>query len=149
MKSLKKTSFIICLFTALTLVYVGCEKGSTSDLSGTYTLKASETLNLSKGGDRAVLTVEDLKDSRCPINALCAWAGYASGKFKFKDNFRTQTIELCIGGSCSVDAKPTEQKITLNGVVYSLEFTELIPFPTSPNYNSVAIAMATIVLKRK
>ncbi|MFA6277801.1 MAG: hypothetical protein WC622_13695 [Pedobacter sp.] len=147
MKTIKKTAFIICLLTAFTLVYVSCKKDSLLDLSGTYTIKSGETLNLSKGGGRASLTIEELTDTRCPINALCVTGGYASGKFKFKDNFKTQTVELCLNGMCATETSQAEQKVTLNGITYSVTFTDLTPFPTYPAQNKVATA--TLMLKRK
>ncbi len=142
MKSFK--TYLIILLATFTLI--SCEKQTGLDLSGTYIIKSGESLPIPKDKNLVSLTASDFADSRCPINANCVWQGVGTVKIKFKDTHKEQTIELCIG-ACEVVSKSKTHDIILNNVSYTLELSELSPYPGVSNYNE--FAKATIILKRK
>ncbi|RZL46854.1 MAG: hypothetical protein EOP00_13725 [Pedobacter sp.] len=114
------------------------------NLSGTYTLSSGESLLIPKNRNLATIKAADLEDSRCPINALCTWEGVATGKFTFKDNSKEQTVELCLG-ACAIVSKPKTQELTLNGNLYTIELSNLSPYPGTTKENR----KATIILTKK
>ncbi|TCC89469.1 hypothetical protein EZ428_17410 [Pedobacter frigiditerrae] len=137
-------TYLVMLLAALT--FIGCKKQTSLDLSGTYTIKSSAKLFIPKNRNIATLTASDFADSRCPANAICVWEGVGTVKIKFKDEVKEQTIELCTGG-CAVVSKSKAQDITLNNLNYTVELTELSPYPGTGTANSTK--KATIVIKRK
>lgn len=144
---MKRTKLILSSIALILTVLVfvqACKKGNAVDLSGTYTISAGENLHIPENRNTATISASNFADSRCPINADCVWAGVAIGNFTFKDNANEQTIELCLG-ACDVVKKNKTQDISLNGINYTLELTEVTPYPGTTKENS----KATIVLKKK
>lgn len=144
---MKQTKLILTsiAFILTVLVFVqACKKGNAVDLSGTYTINSGENLHIPENKNDATISASNFADSRCPINADCVWAGVATGNFTLKDKTNEQTIELCLG-ACDVVKKPKTQNITLNGVIYTIELTEVTPYPGTTKEKS----KATIVLKKK
>ncbi|WP_316768464.1 hypothetical protein [Pedobacter frigiditerrae] len=142
MKSIKTYLAIILAI----LTFASCKKQTYLDLSGTYIIKSGESSSIPKDRNLITVTASDFADSRCPINADCVWQGVGTLKIKFNDDHKEQNIELCIG-ACEIVSKSKSQDITLNNINYTIELTELSPYPGTGTSSS--IKQATIILKRK
>ena len=94
----------------------------------------------------ALLTFQEVTDSRCPANVNCVWEGAAQGKFKLKIDQNEQIIELCLGG-CNVISKTIYQEFNVNGVTYTVKLFELTPYPGTSKTNEKA--EATILVQKK
>ncbi|TKC10899.1 hypothetical protein FA048_12075 [Pedobacter polaris] len=119
-------SFIAFILTILVFVQA-CKKGNSSDLSGTYEVSLDQTKQMPENGTSATLTLINVDDTRCPINANCVSAGYVLIKVKFRDKNGEQTIEIC-ANDC-LDKVLRKNTIVLNGVSYTLKLMEVSPFP--------------------
>ena len=84
-------------FLLVGLLAVGCEKDNkvtpTED-NQPVTVKVNQ---LARVKQDVTLNVDNIADSRCPMNANCIWLGNATVKFSLKNDTQTQTGELCIG----------------------------------------------------
>src|SRR4051812_30809236 len=101
--------YIVVLLVILT-VFQACKKQKNTDLSGSYSVSAAQSINLPSGGNEATLTLVKIADSRCPINALCTTAGSAVATLQFHDAQQDQTVMLTIGDG--VNNQNTSQLIT-------------------------------------
>jgi hypothetical protein len=135
-------SFIAVVLTVMVFVQA-CKKDKQVQLHGTHSIGLGEKIQISVNGNTVTLTASNFNDSRCPINALCVWAGVATGSFTFKDSSKEQTVELCLG-ACEVVSKPKKQAIILNETNYTVELTEFTPYPGTTKEN----IKATIVLTK-
>ena len=146
MKTTKNILLGIVAILTLLLFFQACEKSRTIDFSGKYVIKVGESKNVPQNTTFANLTFQEYSDSRCPANAQCVWQGVAQAKFKLKTDQNEQLIELCLG-ACDVISKNTNQEFTVNGVIYTVKFIELTPYPGTGNANEKA--EATIVVQKK
>ena len=71
--------------------------------------------------------LDDVTDSRCPINAVCIWEGDGVASFSLKDlsTGQVQTVDLHTNQAVGSDSK------TLAG--FTVRMVELNPFPGTPN----------------
>ncbi len=143
---MKTIRFITLVTLTITLIQLGCKKQGTTDLSGSYTVKAGGGTGIPKNRNLVTLVANKIEDSRCPANAICVWEGAAFGTFTFKDDHKEQAIDLCLSG-CTVVAKPKIQNITLNNIDYTVELVSITPFPGTTSGNETT--KATILIKRK
>lgn len=146
MKTTKNILLGIVVILTFLLFFQACEKTNALDFSGKYVIKVGETKNVPQNTNLATLTFQEYTDSRCPANAQCVWQGVAQAKFKLKTDQNEQLIELCLG-ACDVISKNTNQEFTVNGVIYTVKFIELTPYPGTGNANEKA--EATIVVQKK
>jgi hypothetical protein len=119
----------IVFLTFLTFIQA-CEKSdrTNSNLIGEHFLATNQAKTVDGKGKSILLTLTDLSDSRCPINANCIWQGVATATIKFKDDTKEQTITLCVGG-CNIVAKPNVESIVLNNITYQIKLEDVTPYP--------------------
>jgi hypothetical protein len=94
-----------------------------SQLPSRLTLKWHETLEVAN----LEVRLDDVADSRCPINALCIWEGDGVASFSVKDlsTGQVQMVNLHMNQGVGSDS------ITLAGL--RVRMVELNPFPGTPN----------------
>ena len=94
-------------------------------LPSSITMKWHETRRLEPAN--LEVRLDDVTDSRCPINALCIWEGDGVASFSVKDlsNGQVQTVDLHINQGVGSDST------TLAG--FTVRMVELNPFPGTPN----------------
>ena len=146
---MKKTklilSFIAFLLTILVFVQA-CKKENSKDFSGTYQISLNQTVKIPSNGSATAVTLTNVNDSRCPINANCVTAGYVFINLNFSDKNGEQSISLCSANCLDKVYRPNS--IVLNGVTYEVKLDDVTPFPDLPNPTS-ANKKATIVITKK
>lgn len=83
--------------------------------------------NLSK--QDAILLDSVLADCRCPIDAVCIWAGYAVVRFKFIENNDTTQFKLCTLPEFIYKSDTIRNEVVVNG--YRIKLVDLLPYPKS------------------
>ena len=118
MKSLFRPLVIVSL-----VLLVACQ--TTVILPSKITMKWHETRTLEAAN--LEVRLDDVADSRCPINALCIWEGDGVASFSVKDlgTGQVQTVNLHINQGVGSDST------TLAGL--TVRMIELNPFPGTPN----------------
>lgn len=88
------------------------------------TIRLKETLQDKTGYVR--LRMDAVSDSRCPINAICIWAGNG-----------TVTFTLFVNGNPSIlTLNTTLEPKTISSQGYKVTLLDLLPYPGSVNYNA-------------
>jgi hypothetical protein len=72
-----------------------------------------------------------INESRCPINAICIWEGYATAKFTLTSGSTNHTFSLST--LLSNKSIVLQNDTTINGIKIAL--TKLAPFPGELVYN--------------
>lgn len=111
----------------LLIAAIACKKDKAVDLSRPFTLSQTEAYHFQEGSKiLATATLTAIEDSRCPINANCAYAGYGSATLKIKDLSISseKTITLYIGQGVPKDRKDLKE-INLNGTNYILQLKDI------------------------
>jgi hypothetical protein len=116
----------------------GCFKGPTAPdaVAGQpFELRAGSTAVLPNG---ARLTFERVTaDSRCPIDAICVWAGDATVAVSLS---RSGTVAQ----SSELHTQPTGSQISYSD--YTISLTELTPYPRSSQKTPPGDYLATFVV---
>ncbi|MTK53487.1 hypothetical protein [Paludibacter sp.] len=90
----------------------------------TVTIRLKETLQDKTGYVR--LRMDAVSDSRCPINAICVWAGNGA-----------VTFTLFVNGNPSIlTLNTTLGPKVISSQGYKVTLLELLPYPGSENYNN-------------
>ena len=116
----------------LFLFLLSCNKNKDVDATlkiGEITeIKLGETVKNSEYG--LSLQVENINDSRCPINAICVWAGEALVKFQLatKEGKCNFTLKIPISDTIKNDT-------IVEGVKYQL--MDVLPYPGSNDEQQV------------
>ena len=76
-------------------------------------------------------------DSRCPVHAVCIWAGQAIGRFKITSDNSTKYVNLY---THTIDAD-------VNG--YKLSFIDLLPYPIAGQQTKPGDYKARIIIRHK
>ena len=80
---MKNTALFFTLIMAATIGIISCKKESVND--GKYTIKVNECTTAA--GENFTVCFDSLiTDSRCPIDAICVWEGFALAKFSLHQN---------------------------------------------------------------
>ncbi len=102
-----------------TLLLCGCKSSSgpvSPKLGEEFSMKVGESVTLQDGG--AVISVQSVEDSRCPVNLMCFWAGIARVSCKLSDipfalSIYSEAVDTLLSGYrvelTSVDPWPTAQ----------------------------------------
>jgi hypothetical protein len=117
---MKGYNLIICISAALLLF--ACRKPTQP--SPPNIVKLEQCLQQNIQGQRVSLCLDKVvEDSRCPLNAVCIWAGRALAKFTFTANNHSQSFVLVAGHSMPPYAADT----TIDG--FKIKFVNLLPYP--------------------
>lgn len=87
--------------------------------------------------------VTKIEDSRCPKNVVCVWAGMVKVYFSITENNVTKeaSVELY------TDKEP-KTTVELNGTTYSIEVTEVSPYPATPDPISLEDYRISFTIKK-
>lgn len=136
---------VAVIITAL----AGCTSSTTTGVEGTAQTNQSVTQRELARVEMRIgesITIDDLRltfrsvegDSRCPIDAVCVWAGDAEIALKIEQGTQTATAAL----HTTLEPKKT----VWNG--YTIAFAGLTPAPTASKPVNVADYRARIVVTR-
>jgi len=112
----------------------------------------SETLKTSVVPYRQLTTVpvsdadlkvdlQEIADSRCPMNAVCITMGSAQLKFIVSDATSQTDVNVTFSG----DGKTSGQTFKLNGQTYELKVSEVLPYPVttqSPELDDYKVSLS-------
>ena len=119
---IKRCVFAVVVSTSLA---VSCHQRET--LPTTTRAIAVESSALFRDG--VTLRVDAIRDSRCPINAECIWAGNAQVTFTAsKGPYRTQDT-LCLGCGPTGLLIPEKTLVTLGTERYQVTLIDVRPYP--------------------
>ena len=110
------------LFYLILLIFLAsCSTTNESPL-GEYTLKVKEPIEFDSGLKLEITLVED---SRCPLDAICVWAGEAVVTFNVEEGENQETLQLGKCGSTS----PQCIAHTTDELDYRFSLLDVTPFP--------------------
>ncbi|GAA4456838.1 hypothetical protein GCM10023189_26690 [Nibrella saemangeumensis] len=121
----------MCLLTAG--LFLSCERTAvtTEPESVTTTTARHET---AKVGNDVTVSVDDIKDSRCPMNANCVWMGNATVSVTLTKGGEQVKATLCLG-ACSQNTSMKSRDVTtvkLGNTTYEVTLSEVKPYPVAP-----------------
>lgn len=125
MKATFKITLVLLLFICLS----ACDE-STVEFGTVIELEEGMTVVMA---DKSVISLKEVNDSRCPVDATCVWEGRAEAVIK-------------------IEAPDVEDEVILNDVEkasvdlndYRFEFVELTPFP---DLNATSVAGKVLKFK--
>lgn len=91
-------------------------------------LKTGKPYPLQPGGHNIEIVVNEIQDSRCPMNAICFWPGYAQVFFEIRADSETIKDSLSIPEYRKL-GQYSHKYYDLDGVRYGLTLTEVVPYP--------------------
>ena len=133
MRQIYKRAFFL-LFATLS---VACGSNpSTPSLPATVTLALGES---AIAESVRVTFVKVQSDSRCPINAVCVWAGDAIAQFRITAHGNEAAPDLSL-------ADPTKRATTIGGI--TVEFEALQPHPFAGQSTDPKTYRATVNIRQ-
>ncbi|MDP3470143.1 MAG: hypothetical protein Q8S11_17510 [Daejeonella sp.] len=127
MKNINKYLIVLVCFTGLLIS--SCEKDSI-EFDSPFELKENESIVLQGNNNDLKITLQEVNDSRCPVNALCISAGNARVKLRMSDNSGAENLaELCLGFCDNMNNTEDSVIIRLNDISYTVVLKEVSPFP--------------------
>jgi len=108
-------------FLAFTAILLSCSKDDENFSQPATVISLQSTIGLKNSNSATLRFDEVVSDSRCPANALCAWAGIAIVKFTLKDGLEEFPFMLSL-----MPGYPKQDTI-IKG--YHIEFFDLNPYP--------------------
>jgi len=130
-----KVTFIILILGLFLLS--GCEKDSNPDIFCFGEVEEFQLdVNYRSSDNRMQLTIEDIQDSRCPLQMMCIWAGEARVKVNLHLR-RSYEIEL----STADDSFQIVQN-------YEIRLVNVFPYPEVPNQTSRSDYRILIEIRR-
>ncbi|PZR21470.1 MAG: hypothetical protein DI535_28170 [Citrobacter freundii] len=109
------------LFLAVTAMLLACSKEDDNFSQPGTVISLQSTIGLKNSNSATLRFDEVVSDSRCPANALCAWAGIAIAKFTLKEGREEVPFMLSL-----MPGYPKQDTI-ING--FHIEFFDLKPYP--------------------
>jgi len=114
---MKKAALFFTLIMATTIGIISCKKESVNET--TYTIKVNECTTAA--GENFTVCFDSLiTDSRCPINAICVWEGFALAKFSLHQNGNIIPFSLATRAfqQYHQDTTINQIKISLQKILY-------------------------------
>ena len=116
---------ICSIFLLIIISFVACEKGeSTTNCkalanSDTVTFIKQQPQQLFASCNTTKVAITKVADSRCPIDAICIWAGTVNAELTVNDTF---LVKFELG---------KQKDTTYNGHTFSIKMLEAMPYPAS------------------
>lgn len=87
-----------------------------------------------------MIELNEISDSRCPVNVQCVWAGNAKAKVVLTSaGSENISLELCLG-QCDSGFKETDRvSFKLNNESYSLILNKIDPYPGTGDAKKTAV----------
>jgi len=130
---------ILLLTCVLCMSNSSCSKDSvegmsTSDFGIPFELSPDESVILPKNKKEVMISLVSLKDSRCPADVQCIWAGNAGIKIRISSGTGlVDSTELCLG-QCDTKFKTADTAILrLRDLNYSVVLKSIDPYPGKGN----------------
>lgn len=118
--------FLVALAITILVVY---PYSAASQITSLCSKKVTLGVNQSKKVCcNAVLRVNSIQDSRCPVNVQCIWEGQARVKLTLSRNAVSSSVELIIGAQAQPNAL-----IALGIYTYSVTLQDVVPYPGTSN----------------
>lgn len=114
---MKKAALFFKLIIAATIGIISCKKESVN--KATYTIKVNECTPAA--GENFIVCFDSLiTDSRCPIDAICVWEGFALAKFSLHQNGNVIPFSLATRAFHQYHQYTTinQIKISLQNILY-------------------------------
>ena len=129
-------SFVFLLPFCCLVAAVGCGgKLASPSVPATFTLRPGQTASVQ---NVAVTFRQVVSDSRCPLNALCVWAGDATVAFTVRTIGQETRHELQL-------ADPGKRTAQVHN--FLLEFQELQPYPVAGQPTDTGSYRATMTFR--
>ena len=114
---MKKAALFFTLIMAATIGIISCKKESVNEEK--YTIKVKECTTAA--GENFIVCFDSLiTDSRCPIDAICVWEGFALAKFSLHQNGNIKPFSLATRAfqQYHQDTTINQIKISLQNLLY-------------------------------
>lgn len=128
-----------------------CSKDSidgirTSEFDIPFELSPDESVILPKNKKEMMISLVSMKDSRCPADVQCIWAGNAGIKIRISTGTGlVDSAELCLG-QCDTKFKTADTAmLRLRDINYSVVLKSLEPYPGKGNSEN---KKATLLVKK-
>lgn len=130
--------------------YSSCSKESideisTSEFDISFELSQDESMILPKNKKEVMISLISMKDSRCPADVQCIWAGNAGIKIRISAGTGiVDSTELCLG-QCDTKFKTADTAmLRLRDINYSVVLKSVEPYPGKGNSEK----KATLLVKK-
>jgi hypothetical protein len=90
--------------------------------SDSISLAAQESGQLSSD---VTVRIDSIKDSRCPANAMCIWAGRVEVNVLLSKNTDSQSVSLILQPGQQLDTA----QVALGTVIYKVVLQNVLPYP--------------------
>lgn len=105
------------------------DKEAVPEATGPVTTAAYRQQTLVKAPDTDLnLKVVEVRDSRCPMDGICIWAGKAEVDFTITDGTNQTSVSATLEPG---NQKPASVKFSLSNKNYLLHLREVLPYPKS------------------
>lgn len=127
---MKKLHYLVYNFIFCSIVFCSCRKANivTGVVSANKTIVLGSCIAI-KEASLPVICFESVEsESRCPLGAVCVWAGYAAVKLGIKNDAGiTQHFSLAISAA-NIHYPFPPNDTTING--YHIKMIDLLPYPS-------------------
>lgn len=119
-------NWIVFYIAIVFFTVTGCAQKRLTGGLAAYELAKGESVSV----NGVIVTVTDIKESRCPMNARCIRAREATAQFTIHNKQKKETLTLCTGADCRRIPAESKAVIAFDGAQYELDLKEIIPNPT-------------------
>ena len=114
-------SILLALLIITAVSITACSKEDDNQYKAPSIISLQAHIPLGHLGNTSLSFDEIISDSRCPANALCAWAGIAIAKFTLKEGNHSYPFMLSV-----MPGSPKQDTLILG---YYIELSDLKPYP--------------------
>lgn len=136
-----------CLFLLLSQ----CTRDGLTPQTGSFekesTLSARQSVRIASAtADELTIVVDSIRDSRCPANANCVWAGNAQVWFTASQNQVSRSGKLCTG-DCKSSGSHETAEVQFSGKRYEVVLQKVEPYPATTEKQEPP--KATLLVRKK
>jgi hypothetical protein len=139
----------IIVFVLAISAFVACSKKEAAQPEAMAKLEGlayrQETSVKISGHDLRV-DLNEVLDSRCPMNANCVWAGKVELKFVISDGTYKEDVEIVFGDGEKNSGQAT---FSLGGQLYELKVSEVLPYPETEKYPNLEDYKVKLTIEKK
>ncbi len=135
------TSALVCLF-GISATLWACKPGEATP-TDLIRLETNQSGRLASG---VVVRVDSIRDSRCPADVVCIWAGNATVSLLVSVPGDSARVTLILGPDPAkkMGRDSDSLGIQLDSQVYKVILREVNPYPTTTNLSQVKTAVVQV-----
>lgn len=139
----------IIVFALAMSVFAACskkEEAQPESMAKLENLAYRQETSVSISGHDLRVDLNEVADSRCPINADCIWAGKVDLKFVVSDGTYKEDVEIVFGDGQKNSGQAT---FSLGGQLYELKVSEVLPYPETEKHPALEDYKVKLTIEKK